>query len=94
MKILRVLAVSMLVLFTLCACSSRPTQPYVPVTQIVRVPVVVPCISELPVKPKFAVSEITEAYDLAAITDAYMVERHQRIIYEAQLLAASAGCVK
>lgn len=91
MRKVTLLAASMLAAFTLCACT---TCPAVPEPTIVKVPVTVPCIKQIPSKPVFAVSLIKPMDDLATITDAYMVDRHQRIIYITQLEAATAGCLK
>lgn len=91
MRKVMLLAAPMLAVFTLCACSSFPA---VPEPVIVRVPVSVPCVKALPSKPAYAVSLIKPTDDLATITDAYMVDRHQRIIYITQLEAATAGCLK
>ncbi|HWV16503.1 MAG TPA: hypothetical protein VN030_13805 [Cellvibrio sp.] len=91
MRKVTLLAASLVAVFTLCACAALPK---VQEPVIVKVPVYVPCINQLPNKPVFAVSLIKQTDDLATITDAYMVERHQRIIYEAQLEAATAGCLK
>ena len=91
MRKVAVVAALLLTVFTLCACSLRPVirEPV-----IVKIPVPVKCVKQFPVRPVFAVSLIKATDDLATVTDAYMVDRHQRIIYEAQLEAATAGCIK
>lgn len=84
-------AVLMLAVFSLSSCfASRPVKPD---TQIVRVPVVVPCVESMPVRPVFEVSLLKQTDDLPKITDAYMIERHQRIAYEAELEGVLSGCV-
>jgi hypothetical protein len=80
------------VLFTLYACSSA--SPKIE-TVYVKVPVPVPCIKKerVPNKPLFAVDQVRGDESLEEITDAYMVDRHQRRIYERQLEALLAGCI-
>lgn len=84
-------AALIMVLFTLCACSSLPPKVE---TVYVDKPVPVKCIKEIPKAPVFEVDKLKPTDDIEVITDAYMVDRHQRKIYEAQLNAAMAGCVK
>ena len=90
MRKVSLLAILMLVVFTLCACGSCPTK-----TELVYVdvPVSVPCVKQVPEKPLFAVSLVKSTDDLPTLVDAYMVERHQRIAYEAKLEAVITGCV-
>lgn len=78
-------------LFTLCACTTRPSKPEI---DIVRVPVVVPCIETMPVKPVFEVSLLKPTDPLPVVTDAYMIDRRQRIGYEAELEGLLIGCLK
>jgi len=85
-------AALLLALFALSSCfASRPVKPD---AQIVRVPVVVPCVDAMPAKPVFEVSLIKATDDLPRVTDAYMIERHQRIAYEAELEGLLFGCVR
>lgn len=91
MRILLVSAVLALVLFTLCACSSVPPRIE---TVYVKVPVPVKCVKEIPKGPVFEVDKLKPTDTLEQITDAYMVDRHQRIIFIGQLQAAMAGCVE
>lgn len=85
-------AALLLALFTLSSCfASRPIKPD---TQIVRVPVVVPCVESMPIKPVFEVSLLKKTDELPRVTDAYMIERRQRIAYEAGLEALVGGCVR
>ncbi len=91
MRNVRVVAALMLTLFALCSCSLRPVKPEV---QIVKVPVAVKCIESAPVKPVFEVSLLRSDDDLDKAAKSYMIERHQRIAYEAELEALVSGCVK
>jgi len=91
MRILARVAALTLVLFTLCACSSVPPRIE---TKIVNVPVPVKCVKEIPKAPVFEVDKLKPTDSLEVITDAYMVDRHQRIIFIGQLQAAMAGCVE
>lgn len=85
-------AALMLAVFSLSSCfASRPVKPD---TQIVRVPVVVPCVESMPIKPVFEVSLLKKTDELPRVTDAYMIERHQRIGYEAELEGLLVGCVR
>lgn len=86
------LAVLSSVLFTLYACSSMPARIE---TVYVKVPVPVPCVNKerVPHKPLFAVDQVRGDESLDEITDAYMVDRHQRRIYEKHLEALLAGCI-
>lgn len=90
MRILRVLVVLSLVVFALCACSSVPRVE----VEYVKVPVPVKCIREVPKAPVFEVDKLKATDSLEQITDAYMVDRHQRRIYIGQLEAAMVGCVE
>lgn len=85
------LAVLALAVFTLCACSSVPPRIE---TKIVKVPVPVKCVREIPKAPVFEVDKLKPADTLEQITDAYMVDRHQRRIYIGQLQAVMSGCVE
>lgn len=85
------LAVLALVLFALCACSSAPPRIE---TKIVKVPVPVKCVKEIPKAPVFEVDKLKPTDTLEQITDAYMVDRHQRRIYIGQLQAVMSGCAE
>lgn len=91
MRILLMSALLALVLFTVCACSSVP-----PKVETVEVKVLVPvkCIKEMPKAPVFEVDKLKPTDSAEVITDAYMVDRHQRRIYIGQLQAVMAGCVE
>lgn len=91
MRILAKVVALTLALFTLCACSSVPPRIE---TVYVKVPVPVKCVKEIPKAPVFEVDKLKPADTLEQITDAYMVDRHQRIIFIGQLQAAMAGCVE
>lgn len=91
MRTLCTFSVVCLVLFALCACSSVPPKIE---TVYVKVPVPVSCVKEMPTKPTFVVDQVRGDESLGEITDAYMVDRHQRIIYETRLEALLVGCTK
>lgn len=84
-------AALVMALFTLCACSSVPPRTE---TVHVNVPVPVKCVKEIPKAPVFEVDKLKTTDSLEQITDAYMVDRHQRRIYIGQLQAVMVGCVK
>lgn len=90
MRNVRVVAALTLTLFALCSCSSRPAKPEV---QIVKVPVAVKCIESAPVKPLFEVTLLRSEDDLDRAAKSYMIERRQRIAYEAELEALIVGCI-
>lgn len=91
MRILVVSAVLSLGVFALCACSSLPPKVE---TVYVNVPVPVKCVKEIPKAPVFEVDKLKPSDSAEVITDAYMVNRHQRRIYIGQLQAVMAGCVE
>ena len=91
MRNVRVVAALMLTLFALCSCCSRPVKPEV---QIVKVPVAVKCIESAPVKPVFELTLLRSDDDIDKAAKSYMIERRQRIAYEAELEALVGGCVK
>ncbi len=92
MRVLLTFSMVCLVLFALCACSSAPAKVE---TVYVNVPVPVPCVKKenVPHKPLFAVDQVRGDESLPEITDAYMVDRHQRRIYITQLEAVLSGCI-
>jgi hypothetical protein len=92
MRILLTFTAVCLVLFALCACSSA--SPKVE-TVYVKLPIPVPCVNKerMPNKPLFAVDQVRGDESLDEITDAYMVDRHQRRIYIKQLESLLAGCI-
>lgn len=91
MRILLASAVLSLVVFALCACSSHPPKVE---TVYVNIPVPVKCVNEVPKAPVFEVDKLKPTDTLEQITDAYMVDRHQRRIYIGQLQAVMVGCVE
>jgi ABC-type uncharacterized transport system auxiliary subunit len=90
MRNLASMAALVMALFTLCACTSAP--PRVEIVRV-KVPVPVKCVKEMPKAPVFEVDKLKPSDSLEVITDAYMVDRHQRRIYIGQLQAAMVGCV-
>lgn len=56
-------------------------------------PIPVPCVSAMPAKPTFAVTQVKRSSNADTVTRAYMVERRQRIAYEGILEAALSACL-
>lgn len=63
-------------------------------TQEVRVPVVEPCIEQIPDQPEYATESVSEGDDIDAVVDAYLIERQQMRQYNDELRAEMAGCVE
>jgi len=73
----------------LSGCSSAPPAPsYVEV----KVPVAVPCKTADVARPAFAVDQLPIGAAIDAQMRALRAERHQRIGYERELLAANEAC--
>lgn len=73
----------------LAGCSSAPPAPsYVEV----KVPVAVPCKTADVARPAFAVDQLPIGAPIDAQMRALRAERHQRIGYERELLAANEAC--
>ncbi|HFF9830512.1 hypothetical protein V6307_15060 [Serratia marcescens] len=73
----------------LAGCSSAPPAPsYVEV----KVPVAVPCKTADIARPAFAVDQLPIGAPIDAQMRALRAERHQRIGYERELLAANEAC--
>lgn len=73
----------------LAGCSSAPPAPsYVEV----KVPVSVPCKTADVARPAFAVDQLPIGASIDAQMRALRAERHQRIGYERELLAANEAC--
>ncbi len=73
----------------LAGCSSAPPAPsYVEV----KVPVAVPCKTADVARPAFAVDQLPIGAAIDAQMRALRAERHQRIGYERELLAANEAC--
>ncbi len=84
MKILLITA-----LLALAGCTSAPPAPsYVEV----KVPIVVPCKTADVARPAFAVDQLPIGSPIDKQMRALRAERHQRIGYERELLAASEAC--
>ncbi|MGQ6493692.1 hypothetical protein ACUNEB_09510 [Serratia sp. IR-2025] len=74
---------------TLAGCSSAPPAPsYVEV----KVPISVPCKTADVARPAFAVDQLPIGAPIDMQMRALRAERHQRIGYERELLAASEAC--
>lgn len=70
-------------------CSSAPSAPsYVEV----KVPIAVPCKTADVARPAFAVDQLPIGAAIDAQMRALRAERHQRIGYERELLAANEAC--
>lgn len=74
---------------TLAGCSNAPpAQSYVEV----KVPIAVPCKTADVARPAFAVDQLPIGAQVDAQMRALRAERHQRIGYERELLAANEAC--
>lgn len=76
------------ILIMLAGCASEPMRQVVEV----KVPVIVPCLGEVPTVPVWKFDTIKTDADLFVKVDGLLIEREQRIKYEALLSAAMAGC--
>lgn len=85
MKIL--IAVGILVL---TGCVDRQAEP--PAYVEVKVPLAVPCKTAPVAVPAFAVDQLKIGASIDVQIRALRAERHQRIGYERELLAANAAC--
>lgn len=84
MKMLIVVSV-----MTLAGCSSVPQAPsYVEV----KVPIAVPCKTADVARPAFAVDQLPIGATIDVQMRALRAERHQRIGYERELIAANEAC--
>ncbi|WP_455871680.1 hypothetical protein [Serratia proteamaculans] len=84
MKILIVVCV-----LALSGCAGAPPAPsYVEV----KVPIVVPCKTADIARPAFAVDQLPIGSPIDTQMRALRAERHQRIGYERELLAANEAC--
>lgn len=73
----------------LAGCSNVPQAPsYVEV----KVPIAVPCKKEDVARPAFAVDQLPIGATIDAQMRALRAERHQRIGYERELIAANESC--
>ncbi|HFF9779767.1 hypothetical protein [Serratia marcescens] len=74
---------------TLAGCSSVPQAPsYVEV----KVPIAVPCKTADVARPAFAVDQLPIGATIDVQMRALRAERHQRIGYERELIAANEAC--
>ncbi|QPT15744.1 hypothetical protein I6G37_10015 [Serratia rubidaea] len=71
-----------------CAGAAPPAPPYVEV----KVPVPVPCRTADIARPAFAVDQLPIGATIDVQMRALRAERHQRIGYERELLAANEAC--
>lgn len=71
----------------LAGCASAPQAP-----QIVKVPVHVKCLGEVPARPEFAVEKLDPAATDGAKVLALAADWPRGRIYEGKLEAAIAGC--
>jgi uncharacterized lipoprotein YmbA len=74
----------------LTGCGNSPAIP--PAYVEVKVPVAVPCKTEHVAVPAFAVDRLSIGATIDAQMRALRAERHQRIGYERELLAANVAC--
>ena len=80
------------ILYILAGCSTQTkvVDHYINVDRLVPVP----CDVAIPDRPHFAVEMVKEGDSLPYIADSYLIERHQRIGYEKQLIAALTACLE
>ncbi|CAI1034087.1 hypothetical protein [Serratia fonticola] len=74
----------------LTGCGNAPAPP--PAYVEVKVPVAVPCKTDPVAVPAFAVDQLKIGASIDVQMRALRAERHQRIGYERELLAANAAC--
>lgn len=75
-------------LILLAGCASEPMRQVIEV----KVPVTIPCLGEVPTEPLWYFDTVKLEADLFAKVDGLLIEREQRIKFEAELTAAIAGC--
>lgn len=78
-----------LLALALVGCAGQPPQVR---TVRVEVPVLVPCRTKSVAVPAFATESLKKTDSLEVKVRALLAERHQRIAYETQLLAAVKAC--
>ena len=76
----------------LAGCAAVPTERIVDRSIEVKVPVPVPCVVETVERPVFAVEQLPPDASTFERVRALLIERRQRIAYEAQRDAAIAAC--
>jgi len=87
-----ILAVAILV--SCAGCASTPRLDVQPTAQIVKVPVITPCIDKVPVAPTFMTdAELLDGSDYQVVLN-LRIDRDQRRKYEAETQALLAACVK
>lgn len=77
-------------LLAMCGCAGAVPEP--PQVVRVEVPVPVPCKTKAVEVPTFAAKGLKKSDPLEVKVRALLAERHQRMGYEAKLLAAVAAC--
>lgn len=80
-------ALALLALF-LTACAGNPTAP-----ATVKVPVYMPCATDIPARPSFPADALTDNDDLWTTGTALWADRKARQAYEAGLEVRLNGCV-
>lgn len=73
----------------LAGCSSAPPAPFY---VEVKVPVAIPCRTADVARPAFAVDQLPIGATIDVQMRALRAERHQRIGYERELIAANEAC--
>lgn len=79
-----------IVILALTGCGNRQAEP--PAYVEVKVPVPVPCRTAMVAVPAFAVDRLPIGAPIDVQMRALRAERHQRIGYERELLAANDVC--
>jgi hypothetical protein len=89
--------VALLLAALVCSCAGCATAPGLnvqPTAQIVKVPVITPCIDKLPAAPTFMTdAELLDGSDYQVVLN-LRIDRDQRRKYEAETQALLAACVK
>ena len=81
-------AVAMMVILALTGCVTRQAAP-----PAVKVPVYLPCQTDVPQRPTFPADALTEADDIWALGTTLWADRKARQAYELGLEIRLQGCV-
>lgn len=80
--------VAALVLYGLVGCAAAPTAP-----GVVKVPVAVPCQTQIPPRPAFAADTLTGDEDIWTIGTALWADRKARAAWEIDIETRLKGCI-
>lgn len=90
-RILRVLGLLVLLLFTLEACTNTR---YIEKPVYVSIPVTEPCVTDIPEEPDYATKYLEPDDPIGIVGQDYRVELRQRERYIEVLRAELTGCIK